>query len=106
MKRGKIIMGTSGWSYKEWKGIFYPQALAAKDWLSYYSTVFPVTEINSSFYHLPRNETIYNWMDKVSSHFMFCPKISRFLTHMKEPIRTGSIFLGIGFVNVTCKIGS
>src|SRR5690606_2834109 len=79
-----IHIGTSGWSYKDWKGKFYPEKLKPTDYLSYYAQHYKVTEINSSFYHLPLASTIHKWVNNVSDDFLFCPKISRYLSHMKK----------------------
>src|SRR5215203_1534322 len=79
-----IHIGTSGWSYKHWKEDFYPKQLNQAEWLSFYAETFDVTEINTSFYRLPTQETIVNWMKTVPKKFRFCPKMSRFLTHMKK----------------------
>ncbi|MBB1283244.1 DUF72 domain-containing protein [Flavisolibacter sp. BT320] len=81
---GRIHIGTSGWSYKGWKGLFYPQKLPTNKWLPYYTTLFDSTEINGSFYRLPSVETVEKWTATVPDHFLFCPKMSRFLTHMKK----------------------
>ena len=80
----KIHIGTSGWSYKHWKEDFYPKGLKQTDWLAFYAKSFSVTEINTSFYRLPAEETVINWTKKVPKRFLFCPKISRYLTHMKK----------------------
>jgi len=82
--KGKFRIGTSGWSYKDWSEIFYPKNVRAKDWLSFYSKTFDCTEINSSFYRLPSKETVINWVRSVPKDFKFCPKMSRYLTHMKK----------------------
>lgn len=79
-----IHIGTSGWSYKHWKNIFYPAGLKPAQWLPYYADHFSTTEINASFYRLPAEETIGNWMSMAPKGFTFCPKMSRFLTHMKK----------------------
>ncbi|HEV7620743.1 MAG TPA: DUF72 domain-containing protein [Flavisolibacter sp.] len=79
-----IHIGTSGWSYKHWKLLYYPAKLKSTDWLSYYAQTFKATEINGSFYRLPTQETVINWMNKVPKGFIFCPKMSRYLTHMKK----------------------
>lgn len=80
----KIHIGTSGWSYKHWKDIFYPKGVKNADWLTYYSQFFSIAEINSSFYRMPLHEHVLQWMEKVPEHFFFCPKLSRYLTHMKK----------------------
>jgi uncharacterized protein YecE (DUF72 family) len=79
-----IHVGTSGWSYKHWKGDFYPQKLAAARWLDYYTKYFHTTEINGSFYRLPSEDTVIKWTEQVPPGFIFCPKMSRYLTHMKK----------------------
>ena len=81
---GHIHIGTSGWSYAKWKGLFYPQKLPSSKWLDYYVNYFSSTEINGSFYRLPSIETVEKWTAQVPDDFVFCPKMSRFLTHMKK----------------------
>lgn len=81
---GQIHIGTSGWSYKHWKGDFYPQGLPSTKWLDYYKGIFSTTEINGSFYRLPSVEMVEKWTAAVPDDFLFCPKMSRFLTHMKK----------------------
>jgi len=83
MKSG-IHIGTSGWSYRHWKDLFYPPRLKTTEWLQFYADHFDTTEINGSFYKLPTQETVINWSKKVPKNFLFCPKMSRFLTHMKK----------------------
>lgn len=80
----KIYIGTSGWSYSHWKGVYYPPKMKPTDFLSYYAKSFSITEINTSFYHLPKAQTVLNWMAKVPENFRFCPKLSRYITHMKN----------------------
>ena len=88
-----IHIGTSGWSYKHWAKIFYPPEVKSKDYLSYYSTQFQVSEINNSFYKIPKRDTVQKWVESVPEHFLFCPKMSRYLSHLKklndpeEPLR-------------------
>lgn len=82
--QGKIHIGTSGWSYKHWRELFYPRGLAAGKWLPYYANYFSTTEINGSFYRLPSEETVLKWKQQVPPDFIFCPKMSRYLTHMKK----------------------
>lgn len=98
MKDGKIHIGTSGWSYKSWIGSYYPEKLKATDWLLFYANDFDVVEINASFYRLPKIETVENWTAKVPPQFNFCPKASRYLTHikrLKEPEEPMERFFGI-----------
>ncbi|QHS60289.1 DUF72 domain-containing protein [Chitinophaga agri] len=84
MATGKIYIGTSGWSYKHWREIFYPPAVKPADYLAYYADRFSATEINNSFYRLPEPSTVETWANTVKPRFYFCPKISRFVTHTKK----------------------
>ena len=77
-------VGTSGWSYKHWKDSFYPPRLRAADWFDYYASRFQSSEINTSFYYLPKEQTVINWALKAPEGFTFCPKLSRYITHMKK----------------------
>jgi len=107
MSKAGIHIGTSGWSYKHWKGIFYPENLKTTEWLLFYTERFKVTEINSSFYHLPKLETTKAWAKKVPKDFMFCPKMSRYLTHMKklnEPEQSFEKFFDV-FAPLKRKLG-
>jgi uncharacterized protein YecE (DUF72 family) len=79
-----IRIGTSGWSYKHWAGSYYPDGLKQSEYLSYYSRDFNAAEINTSFYRLPKKETIAGWSKQVDDDFVFCPKMSRYLSHMKK----------------------
>jgi uncharacterized protein YecE (DUF72 family) len=80
----QIHIGTSGWSYAHWKNLFYPAKVKQKDWLEFYANHFSCTEINTSFYHLPRLTTTEKWKGTVPADFLFCPKMSRYLTHLKK----------------------
>jgi uncharacterized protein YecE (DUF72 family) len=82
--KSRIHVGTSGWSYKHWRELYYPRRLPASRWLRFYAQDFAVTEINASFYRLPSEETVLNWMNEVPRGFVFCPKMSRYLSHMKK----------------------
>jgi uncharacterized protein YecE (DUF72 family) len=83
-KRTGIHVGTSGWSYGHWSGVFYPEDIKPARYLEYYLTRFDCVELNSSFYHLPRESTIKGWMERTPESFRFCPKLSRFITHQKR----------------------
>jgi uncharacterized protein YecE (DUF72 family) len=84
IRPGNAHIGTSGWHYPHWRGIYYPTDLPVKKQLNFYGHTFKTTEINSSFYRLPTASTVQNWVDAVPSAFRFCPKISRFITHAKK----------------------
>lgn len=83
-RQDKIFIGTSGWQYYHWRGTFYPENLPTKDWLKYYSQHFQTAEINSSFYHLPRETTFKNWANKTPESFLFAVKVWRRITHLKK----------------------
>jgi uncharacterized protein YecE (DUF72 family) len=80
----KLHVGTSGYSYKEWKGNFYPEDLPAKEMLTYYSQRLPAVEINNTFYRLPQPGMIENWRDQVPDSFRFSIKASQRITHIKR----------------------
>jgi uncharacterized protein YecE (DUF72 family) len=82
--KGKIFIGTSGWHYKHWLKSFYPEKMGSKDFLSYYQHFFQTTEINNSFYRLPKNETFRFWKESVPEDFVFAVKANRYITHMKK----------------------
>lgn len=79
-----VYAGTSGFSYKEWKGSFYPEKLPAKDMLSYYATRLHAVEINNTFYRLPKKELLESWKEQVPSEFRFSVKASQRITHFKR----------------------
>lgn len=83
-KRRSIHIGTSGWHYAHWRGPFYSESLSERHFLEHYIARFGTVEINNSFYHLPQEETLLNWRDKVPDDFVFAVKGSRYLTHMKK----------------------
>lgn len=80
----RIFIGTSGWTYYDWNGVFYPEDLPTNKQLEFYSKVFKTVEINYSFYHLPRPLTYENWYKAVPNDFVFAVKASRFITHIKR----------------------
>lgn len=80
----KLHVGTSGYSYKEWKGNFYPEDLPAKEMLSYYSQRLPAVEINNTFYRLPQPSMIENWKEQVPAEFRFSIKATQRITHIKR----------------------
>src|ERR1044072_881281 len=79
-----LHVGTSGYSYKEWKGNFYPEDLPAKEMLSYYSGRLHAVEINNTFYRLPQPSMIENGRDQVPLEFRFSIKATQRITHIKR----------------------
>jgi uncharacterized protein YecE (DUF72 family) len=80
----KLHVGTSGYSYKEWKGNFYPEDLPAKEMLYFYSRRLPAVEINNTFYRLPQASMIENWKAQVPADFRFSIKATQRITHIKR----------------------
>jgi len=77
----KILAGTSGYAFKEWKGNFYPQDLKDDRMLGYYASKFPAVEINNTFYRLPRENVLREWAAQVPETFTFALKASQRITH-------------------------
>ena len=80
----KLYAGTSGYSYKEWKGHFYPEKMPADQMLSFYATKLPAVEINNTFYRLPKRDVIDLWSSQVPPEFKFVIKASQKITHMRR----------------------
>lgn len=80
-----VYIGTSGFDYPEWKGIFYPADLKRKDFLTYYSTVFNALEINSTFYNMPTEERMLSFYERSDGRLNFSLKANRLLTHEISP---------------------
>ncbi|WP_433677806.1 DUF72 domain-containing protein [Nocardia sp. CA-119907] len=79
-----LLVGTSGWQYRDWRGVLYPTDLPQRLWLEYYATGFATVENNNVFYRLPSTETFAAWRDRTPPGFRFAVKASRFLTHIKR----------------------
>jgi uncharacterized protein YecE (DUF72 family) len=80
----QLMAGTSGFSYKEWVGHFYPEQLAASEMLRYYAAHFSTVEINNTFYRMPAESMLTQWLDQVPDHFVFTLKAPRRITHDKR----------------------
>jgi uncharacterized protein YecE (DUF72 family) len=79
-----ILVGTSGWQYRDWKGRFYPKDLPQRRWLEFFSQHFPTVEVNNSFYRLPSEETFARWRKESAEGFVVAVKASRFITHIRR----------------------
>ncbi len=79
-----VSIGTSGWTYDGWRGPFYPERLAKKEWLRWYGTHFTSAEINGSFYRTPSLEAVRGWREQTPRDFVFAWKASKFITHWKR----------------------
>jgi uncharacterized protein YecE (DUF72 family) len=77
----RLLAGTSGYAFKEWKGSFYPDDIKPDGMLTHYATRFPTVEINNTFYRLPRENVIQDWASQVPDGFTFAIKASQRITH-------------------------
>ncbi|MBT2406504.1 MULTISPECIES: DUF72 domain-containing protein [unclassified Streptomyces] len=88
-----VLVGTSGWQYRDWAGVLYPQGRPQRLWLEEYTQHFHTVESNNAFYRLPAPETFADWRERTPPGFVMAVKASRFLTHIKrlrepqEPVR-------------------
>jgi uncharacterized protein YecE (DUF72 family) len=79
-----VIIGTSGWQYRDWRGRFYPQKLPQRLWLEHYAERFATVESNNAFYRLPERHTFVAWRERTPPDFRWAVKASRYLTHIKR----------------------
>ncbi|MDQ4133735.1 MAG: DUF72 domain-containing protein [Actinomycetota bacterium] len=79
-----LWVGTSGWQYRSWRGVFYPEKLAQKHWLEHYAERFRVVEVNNAFYRLPEASTFAGWAERTPDDFLVAVKASRYLTHIRR----------------------
>ncbi len=84
MTIGALQIGTSGWHYRHWKGVFYPETMRPEAWLKFYANHFTCVEINNTFYQFPAQVTIEHWLADTPPDFVFALKASRYITHMKK----------------------
>jgi uncharacterized protein YecE (DUF72 family) len=79
-----VLVGTSGWQYRDWRGVLYPPGVAQRRWLEYYATQYATVENNGSFYRLPSAQTFADWRARTPDGFVMAVKASRFLTHVRR----------------------
>ena len=98
-----MLVGTSGWQYRHWRGEFYPLEVPQRRWLEYYAERFPTVENNGTFYRLAARETFEQWRARTPAGFVMAVKASRYLTHIRrlrdpaEPVhRMLEAFAGLG----------
>lgn len=82
--RGKPYIGTSGYQYDHWQGIFYPEALPKRRWFEEYAKHFDTVEINNTFYRLPEAEVFDSWREQAPPNFCYALKFSRYGSHLKR----------------------
>ncbi len=78
-----LHLGTIGWSYDFWKGIFYPKKTVSKDYLTYYAHQFNTVEVDSTFYRIPAKTTVTNWKQQGTPNFLFSLKFPQLITHVR-----------------------
>jgi len=83
-RKAKIYIGTSGYQYYHWRGLFYPENLISYKWLEYYAKFFKTVELNVTFYRLPPESAFKGWSRRTPKDFIFVLKGSRFITHVKK----------------------
>jgi uncharacterized protein YecE (DUF72 family) len=107
-KFGEVRIGISGWRYKGWRGVFYPQGLPQRRELEYAARIFGSIEINGTFYSLQRPQTFARWADATPEDFVFAVKGSRYITHMlrlaniRKPLAN---FFASGVLRLGRKLG-
>jgi uncharacterized protein YecE (DUF72 family) len=79
-----LFVGTSGWQYKDWRGVLYPAGCPTRLWLEEYARRFATVEVNNAFYRLPTRETFEAWRERTPPDFVVAVKASRYLTHIKR----------------------
>ncbi len=79
----KVLVGTSGYGYREWKGKFYPEKITPREMLRFYSDRFSTVEINNTFYRMPRESVLVSWTEQVPADFIFAIKAPQIITHLK-----------------------
>jgi uncharacterized protein YecE (DUF72 family) len=79
-----LYLGTSGFSYQDWAGIFYPQGMSRRDWLVYYAREFNALELNSTYYALPKPSILESMINKTGEGFLFSIKANQEMTHQRQ----------------------
>ena len=97
-----IRIGTSGWYYNHWLGLFYPDKLPKSKWFEHYAAHFDTVEINNTFYHQPKPQSLKRWHKLAPENFIYSVKANRYITHIKrlkdvsEPLER--FFEGVGLL--------
>ncbi|TXH36781.1 MAG: DUF72 domain-containing protein [Rhodospirillaceae bacterium] len=107
-RSGKVRIGISGWRYKPWRGVFYPEDLKQKDELSFAADCFPTIEINGTFYSLQRPQSFAQWATDTPKDFVFAVKGPRYITHirrLKDVEKPLANFFASGVFELGAKLG-
>src|SRR5262245_42698992 len=108
MSAETVRIGISGWRYPPWRGDFYPPGLPQAEELRYAASVFPIIEINGTFYSLQKPESFQAWRDATPGRFVFSVKGPRFITHirrLKEVKAPLANFFASGILRLEDKLG-
>ncbi len=79
-----VLVGTSGWQYRDWRGVLYPPGVSQRRWLEHYASQYATVENNGSFYRLPGQQTFADWRARTPADFVMAVKASRYLTHVRR----------------------
>ena len=96
--KGKLLIGTQGFSFSDWVGPFYPAGTQRRTYLEEYAHRFPIVEIDSTFYGVPRATTVQGWRERTPEHFKFAAKFPKLITHEKKLDRAqgdAEAFIGV-----------
>jgi uncharacterized protein YecE (DUF72 family) len=96
----KLLAGASGYSFKEWRGIFYPEKMEADAMLPFYAERLPSVEINNTFYRMPRTSMLEHWVEITPAAFRFAIKASRRITHIGR-LKTESVADSVAYLYKT-----
>jgi uncharacterized protein YecE (DUF72 family) len=83
-RRGRLRIGTSGWQYGHWRGVFYPPRLPQARWFDHYAAHFDNVEVNNTFYRLPAPAVFDAWREQAPAGFVYTLKLSRYVTHLRR----------------------
>jgi uncharacterized protein YecE (DUF72 family) len=83
----QFLVGTSGWNYPQWRGVFYPEGLAQSKWFGHYTGFFPTVEVNATFYRFFKDSVYEKWRERAPEKFIYVLKAPRLITHLKRLIR-------------------
>lgn len=95
-------VGCSGYHYRHWRGLFYPEKLPVRRWFEYYSQQFATLELNNTFYRFPQLAFLENWYQQAPAGFQFAVKVPQLITHFKQFHGAGPLLAD--FYN-TCTLG-
>jgi uncharacterized protein YecE (DUF72 family) len=79
-----VLIGCSGWNYQHWRERVYPRGCPASRWLEHYAGLFDTVEVNTTFYRLPRRDSVARWVEQTPDEFLFAVKMSRYITHIRR----------------------